>query len=589
MLPQTRRFVPQDLLTHNTARNVLICRLCGYGINQGIAAINSHYTAHHKHITSTERGMLKTEFGGLATLSASALDAGASKEDRETAWEAQDLGYCEDLGRPVKGYRCTVEDSCRHCATTIDSIKAHCGKKHKHHTGSYRQVQVQALFFQRFFEVNPPATPPPVAGGEGDAALKAAYEEALRVHAQELTRAVAQDERQPNMFERRMGWTALLEGRDLARLVQATTTEELIGDTPGLVSMPAVHRLTLEVFAECHNVLMELDRDGKSVILRYLYSVNDRVSETLLNPVGNVEPYQSVWAGFLVFCCRAFRWTPEERRAQNLILPPRLEEGLQVVWCGLEHYQTNPTAENKAAVMEQIFSFLTAVLGQRTGARVEENPLIYFLAVQAWHKVEKRWLTPREYSGILSHVVYGLRAIAARDLQRQRATSQRDTDADFEFIKEYCRVRLLSGCGAVFDEVFNRRSYTMALGINTFGTPRVEWSRLHDSLSYQGHRIQMVDVKRMMSGLIDSAEEWICSLMGVERDYLLRYDPAELRENMMLATAGMSIVDINPSLQEGCERMQARGPECEAYWSNVGAKGRADREIGMTATPLTHP
>ena len=82
--------------------------------------------------------MLKIEFGGLITLLVSALDTGASKEDRETAWEAQDLGYYEDLGRPVKGYRCTVEDSYRHCATTINSIKAYCGTKYKHRIGFYR-------------------------------------------------------------------------------------------------------------------------------------------------------------------------------------------------------------------------------------------------------------------------------------------------------------------------------------------------------------------------------------------------------------------------------------------------------------------
>jgi hypothetical protein len=63
-------------------------------------------------------------------------------------------------------------------------------------------------------------------------------------------------------------------------------------------------------------------------------------------------------------------------------------------------------------------------------------------------------------------MVYGLRAIAARDLKQQRRASPRDIDADFKFIKEYYRVRLVSGCGAVFDKVFNRRSYTMGVGIN---------------------------------------------------------------------------------------------------------------------------
>ena len=64
---------------------MLIYRLYGYSINQGITAINSHYTAHYKHITSTERRMLKIEFGGLVTLLVSTLDTGASKEDREAA------------------------------------------------------------------------------------------------------------------------------------------------------------------------------------------------------------------------------------------------------------------------------------------------------------------------------------------------------------------------------------------------------------------------------------------------------------------------------------------------------------------------
>jgi hypothetical protein len=66
----------------------------------------------------------------------------------------------------------------------------------------------------------------------------------------------------------------------------------------------------------------------------------------------------------------------------------------------------------------------------------------------------------------------------------------------------------------------------------------------------------------MMGGLINSAESWICILMGVERDYLLRYDLAELTENMMWATAGDSIVDLNPELQRGHEKMQARGSFC---------------------------
>jgi hypothetical protein len=583
MPPQTRRFAPQDLLIHDEARNLLICRYCCYGINPGTTSIESHFVRRHKGITGSERSMLKAEFGNLTTLSKSALLEGASEEDRAAARAAQDLGFCEELETPIAGQRCTVEDTCRHCTTTPNSMRQHYHQAHPRITGSCRPVQMQALFCARYFEVHPPADRPAEVSGEGEATLMAAYQEALTNHSRGLTRIVALQDRQPNMFERRMGWSALLEGQDLDELAKATSLEELEGDTHDQVHLQEVHQLALELFKQCHGELVRLETGGRGVVLRYLYSVNDRVSETVLNALtseGGLDAYSLDWAAFVVFCCRAFRWTQEERRARNLVLPQRLEKSLQTLWQGLEGLIASPETTSHLAVMEQLFDFLTAVLGQRTGARVEENPLIYFLAVRAWERRQNRWKTPPQYSGILSHMVYGLRAIAARDLEQQRRASPRDTDADFEFIKEYCRVRLVSGCGAVFDEVFNRRSYTMGVGVNWLATPRVEWSRLRDSLSYTGHRIQIVNVKRMMGGLIDSAESWICTLMGVERDYLLRYDPAELTENMMWATAGDSIVDLNPELQRGHEKMQARGSFCQAYWSNIGAKSRTDREIG---------
>ena len=589
MPPQTQRFAPQDLLVVNKARNLLICRYCGYGINPGAIAIESHFVRRHKGITGSERSMLKSEFGNLTTLSKTALLECASEEDRAVARAAQDLGFCEDLLPPIAGQRCTVEDTCRHCTTTSDSMRQHYTKAHPGMTGSCRPAQIQALFCARFFEVHPPANQPVKRGGEGEAALMAAYQKVLTDHSRELTRIVALKDRQPNMFERRMGWSALLEGQDLDELAKATSLEELDDDVHDQVHLQQVHQLAMELFKECHGELVSLETAGQGVVLRYLYSVNDRVSETVLHALtseGGLDAYTKDWMSFVVFCCRSFRWTLEERRARKLVLPPRLERSLRALWDGLEGLNASPAITDQQAVREQLFDFLTAILGQRTGARVEENPLIYFLAVRAWERKQNRWKTPPEYSGILSHMVYGLRAIAARELAQQRRTSPRDADADFEFIKEYCRGRLVSGCGAVFDEVFNRRSYTMGVGASWLATPRVEWSRLRDSLSYTGHRIQIVDMKRMMSGLIESAEEWICNLMGVERDYLLRYDPAELTENMMWATAGDSIVNLNPKLQKGHEKMQARGPLCEAYWSNLGAKSHADREIG-TVMPLS--
>jgi hypothetical protein len=82
--------------------------------------------------------------------------------------------------------------------------------------------------------------------------------------------------------------------------------------------------LALELFKQCHRELMRLETGGRGVVLRYLYSVNDRVSETVLNALtskGGLDAYSLDWAAFVVFCCRAFRWTQEERRARNLVLP----------------------------------------------------------------------------------------------------------------------------------------------------------------------------------------------------------------------------------------------------------------------------
>jgi hypothetical protein len=573
------RFTAKELITHEKDMNLLFCMLCAYAVNPGWDAIKGHFKRNHKGITDDEKQLLKVTFADLTTLTSASQKIGAPAADRAAIHAVQDLGYCRYLKDPVPGFKCTITPDCRHCTTTTDSMGEHAWKEHRGQKIARRAVYVQSLFNApsvQWFEVEPLAPPQVLSVGQDEAEVMAAYEAAQAAHQRQLAVVSAPGVAQPNMFEDRMGWALLLSEQDVANLARHSNPDVLEEQDVG-VDAKEIYDAATEMVRSCHSVLRGTDH----IILRYLYSVDERISETPLEPVRKsktVTRYGESWARFVVFCVRLCRWSEDKRTACAIRMSSALLERLDAI---VDVFTLHTTPQDRAVPLEDaIFNFSTAMLSQRIGARQNESPLLYFLAVDGWQLDGNRWKNPKESSGILSAMVYVLRAVAGKELDICRRAEQRSTEADFSFIQGYHRRRLTSGCGGVFDEIFNRRSFTMSVAKDWYGTPKMHWSLHRDVLSWDGDSIKIADIKHLMEGLLDATEEWVCELLAMDKAYLLEFDPGKLREDLAWANAGGSILDMNPCLQDGVKKMIGRGQVRGAYWSNIWRKSRADRLLG---------
>jgi superfamily II DNA or RNA helicase len=568
------RFVASELILHDEGLNLLFCRLCQCAINPGWGPIRYHFIRQHKGIRPAEKQVLKDAFGDIKTLISTGTKEGTNAEDKAALYAIEDMGFCPHLGDAITGYKCTATTDCRYCTTTKRTMRAHLNKNNHGSASDYRPAYVQSLFGApslHYFEVDQPAYVQATATGTDEAAVWSLYQASLDAHRKELAMAAKLDEIPPNMFEERMGWANLLHGQhvsDLEHRSNPARQQEDLG-----IDSEEILAVTTSMVAACHMDLQATDH----IVRRCLYSINDRISETPLRPVTHAKTlrqYAASWARFVLFSYRLSRWAVDDRNACGIVIAPALMTALDHV---TEVFATDHTCEDRAGPLQDaIFEYSKAILAQRTGARLNESPLIYFLAVDGWHTKENRWKTAGESSGILSAIVYVLRVVAARELHGYRE-QQRSTEADFVMIREYCSHRLTSACGGVFDEILNRRSFTMEVAKDWYGTPNIQWSEHRDAVSYDGQTITMVDMRSLMQGLIAAAEAWICRLLAVDLAYLDRFDPVHLREDLAWANAGGSIVDLNPCLQSGVADMIERGRTHDTYCSIVWERDRAAR------------
>jgi hypothetical protein len=581
------RFAAHELVAHDENLNLLFCRLCSYAIGPGEESIDRHFFRNHRGITDAERQVLKPVFGGVVTIDSTGTNKSATAEQKAAIYAVEDQGYCHHLLPPVPGFRCTVAPGCRYCATTLSSLKRHRVDDHAAKKLTYRNIHVQSLFNgtgRQYFEVEPTPPAKAIAISRSEEEVMAGYQAARSAYQRQLAIVAEQDGAHPNMFEDRMGWAVLLEGQDLGELGRQSNPEWLEDGDIG-IDANEIWRASKAMARSCHSAL----KGTNHIIRRYLYSVNERISETPLGPVRRAETvseYADGWARFVVFVCRLSRWSQTQRAECHIIISPTLLAALEQVVAVFGVH--NHSDDRRQPLEDAIFQFSTLILGQRIGVRQNESPLLYFLAVEGWKAEGRRWKNPPEYSGLLSAMVYLLRAIAAKELDVRRQTQELSVEDDFNFIRTYHSQRLVSGCGGVFDEIFNRRCFTQEVARDWYTNPKVQWSLTQDSLSYEGEHVKIADMRSLLQGLLGSAEAWICRLLGTDIGYLAMYDPTVLQDDLAWANSGGSIIDMNPCLQGGEERMNRRGIMHETYWSRIWTKSRADRQFGMYASSY-HP
>ena len=576
----TPSLVADDLMVHDPGRNLLFCCLCKTGVNPGWDAIRRHFGRQHPRITAPEKQLLRQAFADVEAVSSAGTRRDASEEDQAAIRAIEDRGYCEYLRDPVPGFRCTVVPDCRHCTTTRRSMMEHITGIHRGNQVFCRPISVQSLFTgpgMQFFEVKPPIEEAlqstQISSDETE--VWATYQASLAAHQRRLAIAAKLEDAQSNMFEERMGWAALLRGQDMSDLARQADPESLEEDAG--IDAQEIWSATELVVHNCHVALKHTDH----VTRRYLFSVNDRISETPLKPVRTpktVRRYAAHWARFVLLTCRIARWSADEKTERGIEFSGIVQTSIDDV---LEVFTIYDTPEKRVDPLEHaIFGLSRVILGQQMGARHTESPLLYYLAVDGWELLEQRWKVPVEHSGALSALVYILRTIAARELQDCRNMMHLNAEGDFDMVRRYHSSRLISGCGTVFDEIFNRRSFTMEIAANWYSNPKVQWSEHRDALCYDGDTIRIADMRRLMQGLLTAAEEWLCNLLGVRIEYLAKYNPGPLREDFAWANAGGSIVDLNECLRGGVEQMNERGQKRGTYWSKIWTRSRLDRIMG---------
>jgi hypothetical protein len=547
-------------------RQMVMCKTCRRGVSADNTCVDNHLSKHHTNqFDSAQRQEIRLRYVGKNFL---------VKTDTLAIKGAMAHG-----GHPYlpfeDGFTCPL-DGC-YSGQSFKTVAAHMTKHHPQTSERPRQCKVSWLFGEAkgLFEVQSESAPAlPVTHVADDTVLQQARQTLVStIQARRTQQSVVRPSvtGRETLWAERTGWPTTFVDLDMARL--STLVDLTAGPGEDAAAVTWLREQVRALMRRCDAHLGDtFDHAGEGTFVRrLLWSADDEVAGRPMYRLRESQvKYGLIFERFVLFLVRMARWSSPEQAAVRFTMPSSLADAVVALEAAT---QTRDAAE----AGQLVHLACRLVIQQERSYGGPTNPMLYFLGVAAFRVSTATWMTPQDWSPVLSAVVYGIRILALGYVFDEAGE---DVASVIPRLQTYRQRYLRNGSPTLFDEVFSQRNYAGAVASEFYSRPTIHWEEDRSALLYQGTRIQINAVQTWLRSLLAEAEDLLAAqLLGMGVSDLRVYDPARLTDNLTWEQCGASLITMNHETLENRLDMAVQRAEADPslHWHRVWAQPLAMR------------
>ncbi|QSS62374.1 hypothetical protein I7I51_04552 [Histoplasma capsulatum] len=474
---------------------------------------------------------------------------------------AAEHGYSSNI-KVHEGIACNFTGCKYHCITT-GTIYKHLSQVHKNEPWPVNQpkyqtdVLVSTLFtsYKHYYPVSPPSPASSPSNPHEDdplSELKAEY--AMLLH--ECSRLYAIAPTEPThltVWDKRTRFPQTYAGADMSTISRLSFSSNA-DDCP---QWGHLQKLMAYTFRRAHDRCQATNH----VLLRLTASIGPEPSPKPLSPLGpcSIKNYALTWRKVFLVALRIQScdtsaidgWVPS--LSEDLI---KAFNALDVFLRQLPDQLTEDHLEHGMPIILQCSTSLI-----RQPMEIPTKTVVgFFIASTSWTR-SNRWAAPDHTTPLLSAIIYAFRMFTLFTV----LINESPEDVHERLLVDSAKY-LHDGKQVYFSEAFNLRLMGKTICRDFYQRETVRWNQTRTILTIDSTEIHLTQLYDYIRRLISSNRTELCTILGVDENYLEQFSPNKFCDNWNVQHRGVSIIstavprapDVDPNFLDGIWRYTNR-------------------------------